>query len=128
MNVEIQLTDDTGIKTLPRLNANILTPSDIDGAQDVVTMDNNISTYFTARKKQWSHTWARLNKEEYDLIRGFYDRQFNLNILKFPRLTIAALGVNDVPVRVYLDAPVVINNCLDYRNITLTLRQTSNGE
>src|SRR5690554_1349449 len=104
--MEIVLTDDTLTATLPRLERNILMPSDIDATQDVVTVDNNLSTYFTVRKRQWTHTWTRLSEEDYQLVRGFYTRQFNLNILEFPMLTITGLGVSNVACRMYLEGGV----------------------
>lgn len=124
---EIVLTDDLQTSTLPRLERNILTPTDIEGATDVETADSNISVYFNGNmKKQFSHTWTRITESEYNLVRGFYDRQFNLTILKFPLLTIASLGVSNMPVRMYLEGGAVVDDCGDRRNVTVTFRESDN--
>lgn len=126
MPIEMILTDDVATETLPPLEVP-LTVTPLDGTQDVQTADNNISTYFTFRKKEWSHTWAYLTEDEFNLLKAFYDRQFNLTILKYPRLSIPYYSVSNVPVRMYLSPQDIIDNCGTVQNVTVTFRESSNG-
>ena len=126
MYPQIILTDDLQTSTLPRLQRDILAPTTIEGATDVETADNNITTYFSHNKRQYSHTWTRLTEAEFSLIKGFYDRQFNLSILKYPLLTITNMGVSNMPVRMYLNEGTVIDGCKDRRNVGVTFRESVN--
>lgn len=124
--IEFVLTDDLQTSTLPRLERNVLTLTILEGATDVETADNNVSTYVSHAKKQFSHTWTRLTLAQFNIIKGFYTRQTNLNVLKFPLLTITDMGISNIPVRMYLDEGSVIDNCQDRRNVTVTFRETTN--
>lgn len=119
----ITLSDDTATLELPPLEVGFAT-STIESAQDVQTADNNISTYFTPNKRQWTHTWNYLSEAQFNEIKGFYDRQFTL--YKYPLLTVGDDDVTNVPVRMYLDPKRVIDDCNIIQGVTITLRETRN--
>lgn len=120
--IDMQLTDSQGSDILAML-APPLSQSDIEGATDVKTLDNNISTYFTANKRQWEHTWPSMTIEEYNVLRGYYERQWT-NYL-YPLLTINGItGVNGVVVRMYMDKKDIIDNCETLENVAVTFRET----
>ncbi|NCU40951.1 hypothetical protein EOL73_04325 [Candidatus Saccharibacteria bacterium] len=119
--IELTLTDGSTSATLPLL-APPLSEAVIEGSRDVTTLDMNVSTYFTYNKRQWEHTWAYLDKTDFDTIKGFYDRQFTL--FAYPLLTCTALGVSAVPVRMTLSARQVINNCERVEDVSVTFRET----
>lgn len=75
-----------------------LTESTTDNVKQVKTLDNSLTSYIIGdRKRTWKHTWSYLTKEEFDEIKGFYDRQIeNQEVVK---LTIEGLdGVVDIPI------------------------------
>ena len=48
----------------------------VDNVKKVKTLDNSLTTYVVgARKRTWEHTWNYPTKEEFNEIKGFYDRQ-----------------------------------------------------
>lgn len=119
--IEMTLTDGTGSDTLALLNVP-LTEATIEGAVDVQTLDNNISTYFTDNKRSWSHTWAYMTKDEYDTLKGYYDRQWVTYL--YPLLTISQLSISNIPVRMYLEPKNIIDNCETVQGVTVSFRET----
>lgn len=119
--IQIVLTDDTGSHTFQALEVP-LTITTLEGAVDVVTLDNNMSTYFTANKRQWSHTWAYMTEDEYNFLKGYYDRQWTL--YKYPRLTISELGVSNIPARMTLSPQNIIDHCATVNNVGVTFRES----
>lgn len=119
--IEIILKDSTSTLTLPVLNVP-LQEDTVENAIDVQTLDYNIYTDFINQKRKWSHTWAFLSEEDYNLVRGFYDRQFTL--FKYPTLTISYYSVTDIPVRLNLNTKNVINTCGLINDVTLVMRET----
>lgn len=123
--IELIITDDIQTSTMPRLNRDSLSPGIDRGETEITTANNDNSTYFTDSKRTWSHTWQRLSAAEYNLVKGFVDRQYSLTVLKHPLLTISYYGISDIPVKLTLENDTIINNCSDIRNVTLTMREQS---
>lgn len=121
MAYEIQLTDQTGTQTLT-ITEVPLTVSPIEIATDVQVLSGNVYTDFIAQKRAWSHTWAWLTKEEYDVIKGYYDRQFTL--FEYPELTIVDAGVNNVTVRMSVTPKNIADNCGTVNDFTVSFRET----
>ena len=107
--------------TLPELDIP-LTEGIIEGATDVQTLDNNVSTYFIRQKRSWSTRYEALPKDLYDIVRAVYDSQFTS--FTYPRLSIPYYSIINVPVRMTLNAKEVWNNCGDVQNIQIGLRET----
>lgn len=117
----IELTDGTTSATMPLLHVP-LSQSNVEGAVDVQTLDNNVYTDFVALKRFWAHTWRYMKESDFNTLKGFYDRQFTL--FAYPRLTITELGVVDVPVRMTLSPQNIIDNCGTVEDVEVTFRET----
>lgn len=104
---------------------NILEPpipeKPIEYSVDVVTLDNNVSTYFTGNKRLWSHTWAFMDANEFEILKGFYDRQFTE--FKYPKLSIGTYNVSNVSVRMTIDSAGFIDVCGTREAVTVTFRE-----
>lgn len=94
----------------------------IEGTADVTTLDLNLYTDFFATKKSWSNTIDYMSEDDFNQLKGFYDRQWTLFL--YPTLTISALGVSDVVVRMRLSPRQVIDNCGEVRGVTMDFRET----
>lgn len=125
MSYEITLTDSTGSDTiaLPEVP---LTTSPNEIATDVEVLSGNIYTDFIAQKRVWSHTWAWLTKDEYDIIKGYYDRQFTL--YEYPELTIADEDVDNVTVRMSITPKNIADDCGIVNEFTVSWRESAQIE
>jgi hypothetical protein len=120
--ITIELTDDVGTNVLPTLNVP-LTEAPIEGTTDIVTLDNNMSTYFTFKKRLWSHTWSYMTEDDFNILKGYYDRQFTL--YQYPLLSIDYLSVSDIPVRMTLSPRSIIDNCGTVQDVEVTFRESA---
>lgn len=120
MSYEITLTDNTGSATLPALNPP-LSEEILEGAVDVVTLDMSMYTDFTAKKRQWTQRWAYMTEANYNILKGYYNRQFSTG--SYPQVTITELGVSAVYARLSLSPQQVIDNCGKVQNVILTMRE-----
>jgi len=119
--ITIELTNNSGSLVLPAL-APPLTTTTVEGATDVQTLDNNVSTYFTANKRQWTQKWDYMSEADYNALKAYYDSQWTE--FKYPLLTIDHYGVSNVPVRMYMDERNTIDNCGTVENVSTTFRET----
>lgn len=119
--IEIQLTNSQGTLTLPVLSPP-LTTSPIEGAVDVVTLDNNVSTYFTQNKRIWTQPWDYLSEDDFNSIKSFYDRQWI--DFEYPLLTITHFGISNVPVRMTISPQNTVDNCGRVEGVEATFRET----
>lgn len=119
--IDIKLTDATGTATLQMLEVP-LSIKTIEGATDVQTLDYNVYTDFLTQKRVWSHTWAYMDEDDYNILKGYYDRQFTL--FEYPELSIDYYSVANVPVRMTLNQREVINFCGRVQNVEVTFRET----
>lgn len=117
----IELSDSTTTAPMPLLHVP-LTQSDIEGATDVATLDMNLYTDFFAKKRLWAHTWRYMTETDFNVLKGFYDRQFTL--FQYPTLTITELGVSAVVVRMTLSPQNIIDNCGTVEDVSVTFRET----
>lgn len=119
--IDIKLTDATGTATLQMLEVP-LSIKTIEGATDVQTLDYNVYTDFLTQKRVWSHTWAYMDEDDYNILKGYYDRQFTL--FEYPELSIDYYSVANVPVRMTLNQREVINFYGRVQNVEVTFRET----
>ena len=119
--MNLKLLDSSGLTEWTTLSPP-LGESTIEGAVDIKTLDNNISTYFTSNKRQWTHTWPYMSEDKYLELRGYYDRQFTE--FKFPLLSLDFYSIDSVPVRMYMEQKDIIDGCGTVENVTITLRET----
>lgn len=122
--MELKLTDSTGQQTLPEIEVP-LTVSTFEGATDVQTLSFDIYTDFVTQKRTWTQTYAFLTREEFLLLKGFYDRQFTN--YTYPRLTIdgsQSSDVDNVVVRMTISQQNIIDNCETVSDVTVSFRET----
>lgn len=119
--IEIQLTNSQGTLILPTLSPP-LTTSPIEGAVDVTTLDNNVSTYFTQNKRLWTQPWSYLSEDDFNAIKSYYDRQWI--DFEYPLLTIAHFGISNVPVRMTISPQNTVDNCGRVEGVEVTFRET----
>jgi len=123
--MELKLLDSTGQTTLPPLEVP-LTISILEGAVDVQTLSYDVYTDFIVQKRAWTHTWAYLTREEYQIIKGYYDRQFSAPYA-YPQLTIDGSISNEITnivVRMTLTSQNIIDNCETVSDVTVSFRET----
>lgn len=120
--ITLSLSNTNGTLNLPLPEAP-LTTNPIEGAVDVVNMNNGMSTYFGANKRQWVHTWAYMTKDELDDLWNVYSQQF-IDFL-YPKLSIAGVKhpVNNIKVRMYPPNQSIIDDCETYSNVQVTWRE-----
>lgn len=97
----------------------------IDGKTNIETADGNVFSYVTySGKRQWSHTWSWMTEEEYLRLRAFERRQYS-DPFQRPLITIARLGVENVPVVMEITAPrKIVSNCGTVQGVSVTWRET----
>lgn len=120
----MKLTDITGQSTLPELEVPF-TISTFEGATDVQTLNFDIYTDFVAKKRTWTQTYSTLTKEEFALLKGYYDRQFDN--YTYPQLSIEGSENSDVTnivTRMTLTAQNIIDNCETVSDVTVSFRET----
>lgn len=118
---EIVITDSSGSLTLPALEVP-LAINTIEGATDVQTLDYNIYTDFIALKRLITHTWAYLSEDDFNNLKGFYDRQFIF--FEYPTISIPALSITDIVVRMNLNPQTIIDKCGTVDNVTVSFRES----
>jgi len=118
---EIIIEDSTGSMTLPPLEVP-LSKSPIEGASDVTTLDNNIYTDFINLKSLIAHTWAYMNEADFTNLQGYYERQFTL--YQYPSISIAALGITDMTVRMTLTPQQIVDHCGTVEGVTVSFRES----
>lgn len=95
----------------------------IENAQDVQTLDGSIYTDFSSLNSAWTLNYVSLTEDQYNAIRAIYNSQFTL--FEYPLLTISYYGVEDVPVRMYINEKDIWNHCGSVRNVQLSFRETN---
>lgn len=115
------LTDSVGSLELPLIEVP-LTEDTLDSSVDVITLDNNMYTDFTERKKQYSFPYSHLSEDDYNDVRAFYDRQFTN--LELPTLSIPYYGVSNMVVRMYLNPKKIVDHCGTVEDVQLIFRET----
>jgi hypothetical protein len=120
----LKLTDSTGQSTLPELEVPF-TILPIEGAVDVQTLSFDVYTDFVTQKRTWTQTYAFLTKEDFDLVKGYYDRQFV--DYTYPQLSIEESvnhDVTNIVCRMTMTAENLIDNCETVSNVTISFRET----
>lgn len=115
------LTDSTGTLNLPPFEVGYKEKK-IENATDVQTLDANIYTDFINLKRQWTITYDNLDKATYNIILGYYQRQFTL--FKYPTFAVSFYGFT-VATRMYMNDMEVWDNCGSIQNIEITLRESN---
>jgi hypothetical protein len=121
MTYKIYLTDSAGTHELPPLEVP-LTRVKNEKMTTVEPLSGNVYDDFIATKRTWSHTWAYLTKDEYDMIDEIYERM--KSDWTYPRLTIDGESVTNLVVKFDLGAKNIINDCGEVQDVTVSFRET----
>lgn len=72
----------------------------------------------------WTQQWGYMSIADYNIVRGFRDRQRTLN--EFPRLSITGLNedILNVPVWLEMGEKSIVDNCETVENVTATFRES----
>lgn len=121
MAYKIYLTDSAGTHELPPLEVP-LTRVKNEKMTTVEPLSGNVYDDYLATKRVWSHTWAYLTEDEYDLLDAIYERQ--KSEFTYPQLTIDGENVANLVVKFELGAKNIIDNCGTVRDVTVAFRET----
>lgn len=119
--IEIKLTDSTGQVTLPALEVP-LTLSPYHKLTEVETASANVYVDYVATKRIWTATWSYLTEDDFNVLKGFIDRQLQNNL--FPEITIDHFSVSNVVVYMTLTPQNVIDHCGEVQDVTASFRET----
>lgn len=117
----IFLTDSSGTYELPPLEVP-LTRTKIEKMVTVEPLSGNVYDDYIATKRQWTHTWAYLTPEEYDLLDEIYERMKSTYL--YPELTIEGEDVEDLTVKYELSPKNIIDDCGNVEAVTVNFRET----
>lgn len=128
MSITLTISDTTNSMTFDGGQAEILSPlvsNPIIRETDVETIDANISTYYSATKRQYTIQLGEMDKDGYAELVAFRDRQYTNR--KYPLITITGddnINVSSLPMKLTVNAQNVIDNCGTVENVTVTLRES----
>ena len=97
--IELKITDLQDTQTYKIITAPLVS-SPIIAETDVTTIDNNISTYYTGTKRQFTIDLGWMSKADYTALVAFRDRQYT--DLKYPLITITGdenINVTNLPAK-----------------------------
>lgn len=118
---DITISDSTTTQQLPPTEVP-LTVTTLEGSTDVQTLSYNIYTDYVTTKRVVTHTWSYMSQEDFELLKGFYDRQFT--IFEYPEITIEGINVNSMTAKMSLEPRNIIDNCGTVQGVTVSWRET----
>lgn len=121
MAYSISITDSAGTHELPSLEVP-LTRVKNEKMTTVEPLSGNVYDDYIATKRIWTHTWAYLTKDEYDLLDEIYERM--KSEWTYPQLTIDGESVTNLVVKYELGQKDIIDDCGEVRDVTVTFRET----
>jgi|LSQX01.1.fsa_nt_gb hypothetical protein len=122
--IELKITDLQDTQTYKIITAPLVS-SPIIAETDVTTIDNNISTYYTGTKRQFTIDLGWMSKADYTALVAFRDRQYT--DLKYPLITITGdenINVTNLPAKMTLNAQNVADHCGTVTNIQVVFRES----
>lgn len=124
MAITLTITDTQDSATFTLLEAPLIS-SPVIAETDVVTIDNNISTYYTGTKRRFEVNFGYMTDAEYAILLGFRDRQYTN--YKYPTITFS--GASNLPstaitAKMVLNDQRIINNCGLVENVTAEFRES----
>lgn len=128
MSIKLTIADTVNTMTFNGGQAEILSPlvsNPIIRETDVETIHGDISTYYSSTKRQYTIQLGYLDRESYATLLAFRDRMY-INHL-YPLITIEGdsnIDVQELPMKLTINAQSVINNCGEVENVTVTLRES----
>lgn len=124
MAITLTISDESITQTYGLLMAPVVS-SPIITETDVQTVDGNISTYYNSTKQSFTVQLGYMSQDEYSVLRGFIDRQYQN--LKYPTITITGalnLEVESMVAKMSLNDQNVITNCGLVEGVQLMFRES----
>ena len=124
MAIQIKITDTQTTETFSLLEAPLVS-SPVIAETDVVTVDNNISTYYTGTKRRFEVNFGFMSDTDYAKLLGFRERQYSN--YKYPTIQITgASNITSTPItaKMILNDQRIINNCGLVENVTAEFRES----
>lgn len=124
MAVQLTITDTQTTATFNVFQPPVVSQPVI-AETNIITLDNNVSTYFTGRKKSYTFDMGYMDADAYAVLKGFYDRQYTN--LKYTQITITGatnLNVANLTAKMSLNAQRVVNNCGLVEQVTAEFRES----
>lgn len=121
MEYKLFLRDSTGNYELPSLEVP-LTRVKYEKMTTVEPLSANVYDDYIATKRIFTHTWAYMTREEYELLDAIYERQ--KSTWTYPELTVQNDNVTDLVVKFTLGKRDIIDNCGTVENVTVEFRET----
>ena len=122
MSLTLTITDDNTSITYALLPSPFNKKREI-GKSEVLVASGDIYTDYTYKKFEFEYEWGFLSAEEYAVLEGFFNRQYELH--KYPRITILELGVENMVVKMELGDQVIVNNCGMVENVQVSFREST---
>lgn len=124
MAITLTITDTQDSATFTLLSAPLIS-SPVIAESDVVTIDNNISTYYTGTKRRFTVDFGFMDAAAYAILLGFRDRQYTN--YKYPTITFS--GATNLPstaitAKMVLNDQRIINNCGLVENVSAEFRES----
>ena len=124
MAIQIKITDTQTTETFSLLEAPLVS-SPVIAETDVVTVDNNISTYYTGTKRRFEVNFGFMSDTDYAKLLGFRERQYSN--YKYPTIQITgASNITSTPItaKMILNDQRIIDNCGLVENVTAEFRES----
>lgn len=124
MAIQIKITDTQTTETFSLLEAPLVS-SPVIAETDVVTVDNNISTYYTGTKRRFEVNFGFMSDTDYAKLLGFRDRQYTN--YKYPTIQITGasnISSTSITAKMILNDQRIINNCGLVENVTAEFRES----
>lgn len=128
MAIQLTIADTTDTQTFNIISSPLVS-TPVIAETDVVTVDNNVSTYYTGTKRQFRIDLGYMDAETYAVLVGFRDRQYTN--LKYPQITITGdenINVTDLTAKMVLSEQKVVNHCGLVEDVVVTFRESKQME
>lgn len=124
MSLTLTLTDSNNSVTYNLLEVP-LTTDDVVGNTDVTTLDGNVYTDYIYAKRTWKHKWSWMTLDDYNELRGFYDRQFTN--YEYPTMTLVEPDGTTITtyVRLEIGGRKMTSKCGTIEDVEITMRETN---
>lgn len=124
MAITVTITDIQDTATFTLIQSPLVS-SPVIAETDVVTVDNNISTYYTGTKRSFEVNFGYMDADTYAILLGFRDRQYTN--MKYPTITFS--GADNLPstaitAKMYLAEQRIVDNCGNVEMVSATFRES----
>lgn len=124
MAITLTISDTQQSATFTLLEVPLVS-SPVIAETDVVTIDNNISTYYTGTKRKFQVNFGYMTDDQYSVLLGFRDRQYSN--YKYPTITFSGatnLPSTTITAKMVLSDQRIINNCGLVEGVSAEFRES----